>query len=199
MNLTTKQQEILEYLQDRQLRGQPVPTLPVICEDLGLSSRGSMHKHISALIDSGHVQPMNGLRRGVCLTEQPQLPVTALPFYGKIAAGLPLHAVPDPRLLEIPAVLRPQGESYILEVTGESMIDAGIHDGDLVVIQRCDQAKNGEIVVALIDHSEVTLKRLEQTQDAITLIPDNKSMKPMHFSHHRVKIQGRLSALLRTY
>ncbi len=197
--LTPKQHEIVTYLKQRQNNALPVPTLPTICADLGLKSRGSMHKHIQALVDEGLVEPMNGLRRGVCLIEQPQDNLCELPFLGKIAAGMPLHAIPDMRTLEIPAVMRPSGDSYILEVSGDSMIDAGIHDGDMVVIERCNEARNGEIIVALIDHSEVTLKKIEQSDEHIKLIPQNRTMKPMLFAHHRVKIQGRLSALLRTY
>ena len=123
-----------------------------------------------------------------------------LPLYGRIAAGLPIEAVADPsRLIEIPASMLGAGEHYALEVAGESMIEAGIFDGDTVIIRRGEQAENGQIVVALIDDGEVTLKRLRRRGASIALEPANQTMKTRIFPADRVKLQGRLVALLRQY
>jgi repressor LexA len=123
-----------------------------------------------------------------------------LPLYGRIAAGLPIEAVADPtRMIEIPVSLLGAGEHYALEVAGESMVEAGIFDGDTVIIRRGEQAENGQIVVALIDDGEVTLKRLRRRGASIALEPANQSMKTRIFPADRVKLQGRLVALVRQY
>jgi len=126
--------------------------------------------------------------------------VVGLPLYGRIAAGLPIEAVADlSRTIEIPASLLGQGEHYALEVAGESMVEAGIFDGDTVIIRRGEHAENGQIVVALIDDGEVTLKRLRRRGASIALEPANQSMKTRIFPADRVKLQGRLVALVRQY
>ncbi len=123
-----------------------------------------------------------------------------LPLYGRIAAGLPIEAIADlSNHIEIPASLLGAGEHYALEVSGESMIEAGIFDGDTVIIRRGEQAENGQIVVALIDDGEVTLKRLRRRGASIALEPANQTMKTRIFPANRVKLQGRLVALLRQY
>ncbi len=123
-----------------------------------------------------------------------------LPLYGKIAAGTPIEALRDQTTtVGIPASLLGTGEHYALEIAGDSMIDAGIFDGDTVVIQRCDSAENGSIVVALIDDEEVTLKRLRRRGASIALEPANKTYETRIFGPDRVKVQGRLVGLLRRY
>jgi repressor LexA len=123
-----------------------------------------------------------------------------LPLYGRIAAGLPIEAISDPdREIEIPASMLGAGEHYALEVSGESMIEAGIFDGDIVIIRRGEQAENGQIVVALIDDGDVTLKRLRRRGASIALEPANQSMKTRIYPADRVKIQGRLVLLHRRY
>ena len=123
-----------------------------------------------------------------------------LPLYGKIAAGTPIEALRDnSNSVDVPATLLGRGENYALTVEGDSMIDAGIHDGDMVVIERCDTAENGTIVVALIDNTEVTLKRLRRKGDSIALEPANPAHKTRIFGPDRVRIQGRLTGLLRKY
>ncbi len=123
-----------------------------------------------------------------------------LPLYGRIAAGTPIEALRDQSTtVGIPASLLGNGEHYALEVAGDSMIDAGIFDGDTVVVQRCDTAENGSIVVALIDDAEVTLKRLRRRGASIALEPANKTYETRIFGPDRVKVQGRLVGLLRRY
>jgi repressor LexA len=123
-----------------------------------------------------------------------------LPLYGRIAAGTPIEALRDySNYVDVPAALMGTGEHYALEVDGDSMIDAGILDGDTVVIERCETAENGSIVVALIDNEEATLKRLRRKGGAVALEPANKSYETRIFPPERVAIQGRLVGLLRRY
>ncbi|HWG79136.1 MAG TPA: transcriptional repressor LexA [Stellaceae bacterium] len=123
-----------------------------------------------------------------------------LPLYGRIAAGTPIEALRDQsNTIGVPAGLVGSGEHYALEVAGDSMIDAGILDGDTVLIQRSETAENGQIVVALIDSNEVTLKRLRRRGDSIALEPANKDYETRIFGPDRVKVQGRLVGLMRRY
>ncbi len=123
-----------------------------------------------------------------------------LPLYGKIAAGTPIEALRDnSNSIDVPATLVGRGEHYALMVDGDSMVDAGIQDGDTVVIERCEVADNGTIVVALIDNSEVTLKRLRRKGDSIALEPANQAHKTRIFGPDRVRIQGKLVGLMRRY
>jgi len=123
-----------------------------------------------------------------------------LPLYGRIAAGTPIEALRDSsQSVDIPASLLGRGEHYALEVDGDSMVNAGILDGDTVVIERCEVAENGTIVVALIDNSEVTLKRLRRKGDSIALEPANPAYETRIFGPDRVKLQGRLAGLIRRY
>jgi repressor LexA len=124
----------------------------------------------------------------------------ALPLYGRIAAGLPIEANrEDMQTFDVPVGLLGRGEHYALEVQGDSMVDAGIYDGDIAVIERCATAENGEIVVALVDNSEVTLKRLRRKGDSIALEPANASYETRIFGPDRVSVQGRIKALIRMY
>ena len=136
----------------------------------------------------------------------PGMPIAAntsavdLPLYGRIAAGTPIEALRDQsNSVAVPGSLVGRGEHYALEVAGDSMIEAGILDGDTVIIQRCNTAENGEIVVALVDDQEVTLKRLRRRGASIALEPANKSHETRIFGPDRVKVQGRLVGLLRRY
>jgi repressor LexA len=123
-----------------------------------------------------------------------------LPLYGRIAAGTPIEALRDQAsTVGVPASLLGNGEHYALEVAGDSMVDAGILDGDTVVIERCDTAENGSIVVALVDNSEATLKRLRRRGASIALEPANKTYETRIFGPDRVKVQGKLVGLIRRY
>ncbi len=133
-----------------------------------------------------------------------QLPKEAeavqLPLYGRIAAGTPIEALRDnSTMIEVPAAILGRGEHYALEVEGDSMINAGILNGDTVLIERADTAENGSIVVALVDNSEATLKRLRRKGDSIALEPANPAFETRIFGPDRVRIQGRLVGLMRRY
>jgi len=131
---------------------------------------------------------------------RPEAGAVELPLYGLIAAGTPIEAMRDNTAsIDVPASLLGTGEHYALSVDGDSMVDAGIEDGDTVVIQRCDTADNGTIVVALVENSEVTLKRLRRRGDSIALEPANKKYETRIFGPDQVQVQGKLVGLIRKY
>ena len=204
--LTRKQQAILEFLLDNQLQFPRPPSLNELCQALGLKSRGSLHLTLSGLIDAGFVETMGHKHRGVRLTEKAlairgsdhPLP-HALPLVGTIAAGKPIEAIEQTEWVNVPDQIRTEQSCYVLKVKGDSMIEAGILDGDWVVIEQRSQAQNGVIVVALIDNQEATLKYIEQTADDVLLIPANSSMEAMRFHPSQVSIQGVLVGQMRSY
>ena len=198
MKLTRRQQEIYQALKDNQARFDHPPTYDELCQLLGLSSRGSLHKHIQALVQAGLVEPTEGLQRGIRLTDE-DAPDSGIPYLGRIAAGRPIEAISDPERMRVPDELLGRGPCYVLRVTGDSMIEEGIFDGDFVVIEQQDRADNGDIVVALVNDGEVTLKKIEQQPGKVILYPANASMAAMVFSPGEIQIQGVLRGLLRRY
>lgn len=198
MKLTRRQQEIYDYLCDNAQRFDHPPSYDELCRVLGLSSRGSLHKHIQALIQAGLVEPMDGLHRGIRLVEQGAAE-EGIPFLGTIAAGRPIEALPQPEYMQVPPELLGNNPSYVLRVRGDSMIEDGILDGDYVVIEQRDSARNHDIVVALIGNEEATLKRIEQKPGKVVLHPANSTMSPMEYAPDQVRIQGVLVGLLRSY
>jgi repressor LexA len=202
-HLTRRQQEIYDYLRKHLPKMPHPPTLDELCDALGLKSRGSLHKQIQALIEAGLIEPMHNLRRGIRLVEAPTEPAAndsdELPLYGYIAAGRPIEAIANPDTIAVPAALRSAKPCYVLEVRGDSMIEEGIFDGDWVVIEQRDQARNGEIVVALVNEEEATLKRLEKKTGEVVLHPANSGMQPLRFHPSDVRIQGVLVGQMRRY
>ena len=197
--LTRRQRAILAHLRESRERQAHPPTLDELCRELGLRSRGSLHKHVQALVKAGHVEPLSGKQRGVRLREPGQDDLLSLPLLGHIAAGHPIEALENPQDLEVPRQLRGKGRCYVLQVRGDSMIDDGILDGDWVVIEQRDHARDGEIVVALIDGEEATLKRIEQTLSACILHPANSDLAPLSYAPERVRIQGVVVGQMRAY
>lgn len=198
MRLTRRQQQILDVLRERAGQFEHPPTLDELCAMLGLRSRGSLHKHVQALIQAGFVAPMAGQHRGICLiAEEPT--DDGIPFLGKIAAGRPIEALPQPEQIQVPLHLRTDKPCYVLQVVGDSMREAGILDGDYVVIEQRDHARNGEIVVALVRGEEVTLKRLLQEPGRTMLYPENSAMAALGFDPDEVQIQGVLVGQMRSY
>ena len=198
MTLTRRQQEIYHYLRDNAAHFDHPPSHDELCERLGLRSRGSLHKHIQALVEAGLVEPMDGQHRGSRLVEQTGAE-EGIPLLGTIAAGRPIEAVPQPEYLQVPDELLGRRPCYVLRVRGDSMVEAGILDGDYVVIEQRESARNGEIVVALVDNEEATLKRIEQQPGKVTLHPANAAMTPMVYPPEAVRVQGVLKGLLRSY
>ena len=193
--LTRRQREIHRYLLDHADQFPHPPSLDELCEAIGVRSRGSMHKHIQALIAAGLLEPMNGKQRGVRIAARGK----GVPFLGYIAAGRPIEAVENPETFDLPSNLKNSRPSYVLRVKGDSMIEDGIFDGDWVVVESRDHARNGEVVVALIDGREATLKRIEQRGGEVVLHPANRAMAPMVFEPERVLVQGVLVGLVRRY
>jgi len=197
--LTRRQQTILEHLRESQLRQAHPPTLDELCRALGLRSRGSMHKHIQALVEAGYVEPLSGKQRGVRLSASTENNPATLPLLGRIAAGRPIEALQDPQELDVPRQLRGKGRCYVLQVRGDSMVDEGILDGDWVVVEQRDHARDGEIVVALIDGEDATLKRIEQLPDVCVLHPANVDLEAQYYAPERVRIQGVVVGQMRAY
>jgi len=196
--LTRRQHELLDYLRRRQDNGELPPSLTTICRDLGLVSRGSLHKQVVALVQAGVVEPMHGKQRGVRLAEAAN-DDGVVPLLGAIAAGRPIEALTRDETIQLPPWLRPSADCFALRVRGDSMRDAGILDGDVVVVEARAQARNGEMVVALVDHQEATLKRIEQRPGEVLLHAENAAYPPQRYASERVQIQGVVVAALRRY
>jgi len=163
--------------------------------DLGIGNRRSDGGKFSPNVIQGNFG--NQLTGAAVAAETPAV---QLPLYGRIAAGTPIEALKDhTNSIDVPASLLGRGEHYALEVDGDSMLNAGILDGDTVIIEKCDAADNGTIVVALIDNAEVTLKRLRRKGDSIALEPANPAYETRIFGPDRVNIQGRLVGLMRRF
>ncbi len=202
--LTRRQREIFDFLRDNHEKFPFPPTLDKLCSALGMASRGSLYKHIMALIAAGLVEPFTGNKQGgIRLSAQAQRAYAAcehaLPFIGRIAAGKPIEALENINYMAVPEVLKSDKPCYVLQVQGDSMIEAGIFDGDWVIIEERSYADNGEIVVALIGKAEATLKYIEQSPGKVLLIPANSNMTAMAYHPEQVEIQGVLVGQMRSY
>lgn len=207
--LTRKQQDIFEFLLSNQENFTYPPTLDEVCSALGLTSRGSLHKHIKALISAGLVDALDRKQKGIRLTAKAlqmtaQIPEKAneasvTPFAGYIAAGRPIEAIENITYMSIPEQIKTQNSCYVLQVKGDSMVEEGIYDSDWVIIEQRSFARNGEIVVALIDKAEATLKFIEQYPHETLLIPANSNMSAMKFRPEQIEIQGVLVGQMRSY
>lgn len=204
--LTRKQHEIVDFLIQNQNSFAHPPSLDKLCLALGLKSRGSLHRLVQGLIEAGFVEPMDRKHRGVRLTDkarqiaQPvENKVNMLRYVGVIAAGKPIEAIETHEYMSIPDQIKSDNPCYVLKVKGDSMIEEGIHDGDWVIIEQRCHARNGEIVVALVDRTEATLKFIEQYPHETVLIPANCNMKPMRYQPNQVDIQGVLVGQMRSY
>ncbi|MGR8999397.1 MAG: transcriptional repressor LexA [Gammaproteobacteria bacterium] len=202
--LTRRQREIFNFLRDNYESFAYPPSLDELCAALGMASRGSLYKHIMALIKAGLVEPFTGNKQGgVRLTAQAQFGDStfeqALPYVGSIAAGKPIEALETISYMTVPDALKTDKPCFVLQVKGDSMIEAGIFDGDWVVIEQRDYASNGEIVVALIENSEATLKYIEQNVEQVLLLPANSNMTALSYRPEQVEIQGVLVGQMRSY
>lgn len=203
--LTRKQKQILDFLLNSQESFQHPPTLDELCAALGLKSRGSMHHQIKALIDAELIEAPERKQRGIRLTDRAKnlSPITernsGLPYVGIIAAGRPIEAIENLSYMAIPEEIKTDKPCYVLKVKGDSMCEEGIFNGDWVIIEQRSYARNGEIVVALIDKSEATLKFIEQYPHEILLIPANSTMQAMRYHPNQVEIQGVLVGQMRSY
>ncbi|MFA6052235.1 MAG: transcriptional repressor LexA [Methylobacter sp.] len=205
-SLTRKQQEVFDFLLQNQDQFAHPPTLEELCTAIGLKSRGSLHNHIKALIKENLIEEPGRKQRGIRLTEyakeminRPPDDQNVLPFVGFIAAGRPIEAIENITYMAIPEQLKTQKPCYVLKVKGDSMLEEGIYDGDWVIIEQRSHARNGEIVVALVNKAEATLKFIEQYPHEVLLIPANSKMEAMRYHPEQVEIQGVLVGQMRSY
>ena len=225
--LTAKQRELLQFITVR-LEDQGIsPSFEEMKEALDLKSKSGVHRLISALEERGCIRRLPNRARALEVIRQPEDLVAAprtrandnviplhrpsaprppiandvveLPLHGRIAAGVPIEALEGQSTLPVPAALLGPGEHYALEVSGDSMIEAGIFDGDFALVRKTDVARDGEIVVALVRGEEATLKYLRREDGMVRLDPANGAYEPQVYRANEVKVQGRLAGLLRRY
>jgi len=203
--LTERQKEILDFILEFQ-RGHGIsPTHREICDRFGYSSYGTVYKHLKLLQEKGYLRREWNQKRGIEVVDRDGgSGETELSFYGRIAAGRPIEAVSGNETLEVPPHLlggrRPSpADHYVLEVVGDSMIDEGIHEGDLVVVQRRERADPGEMVVALIGGDEATLKRFYPEGETVRLQPANRNLEPLRVPAGNVQVQGIVVGLMRRF
>jgi repressor LexA len=197
--LTLAQQRTLVFIRGFISGRGHAPSLEEIAAGSGFRSKSAAHKHVRALAEAGRLRLIPGRKRGIELVEELQTDSLSMPLLGRIAAGRPIEAIADLEALDLADYLLGPNR-YALQVKGDSMIEAGILDGDFVIVQRQDTADDNQIVVALIDGEEATLKRLQHCPDGgIRLIAANASMPPLAYAAERIIIQGVLVGQLRRY
>lgn len=219
--LTAKQHELLRFIHQRLGETGVSPSFDEMREALDLKSKSGVHRLISALEERQFIRRLPNRARALevikmpevapptvaaaaLLAARPVVPSAAndtvdLPLHGRIAAGTPIEALQGTESFSVPAALLGPGEHYALEVSGDSMVEEGILDGDFALIRRVDTARDGEIVVALIDEEEATLKTFRREGQMIRLDPANRSYEAQRYRPDQVRIQGRLAGLIRRY
>jgi repressor LexA len=224
--LTAKQHELIRFIQQRLEETGISPSFEEMKEALDLKSKSGVHRLISALEERGFLRRLPNRARALEVVRQPEevtpsrgsgnvvaMPspaarapatkpandVIELPLHGRIAAGAPIEALEGQSTLPVPAALLGPGEHYALEVSGDSMIEAGIFDGDFALVRRTDTARDGEIVVALVRGEEATLKFLRKDGALVRLDPANAAYEPQIYRPDEVQVQGKLAGLLRRY
>jgi len=215
--LTAKQRELLLFIDNRLNESGISPSFDEMREALDLKSKSGVHRLISALEERGFIRRLPNRARALEVLKLPETrpaasvtplrPAVAapandtmeIPLHGRIAAGTPIEALQGTEAFAVPAALLGPGEHYALEVSGDSMVDEGILDGDFALIRKAETAHDGEIVVALIDNEEATLKTFRHEGSMIRLDPANRNYEPQRYDPRRVQIQGRLAGLIRRY
>lgn len=201
--LTERQKQILEFIQEYRKDRGIAPTHREICDKFGFSSYGTAYKHLKLLQQKGFLRRDWNQKRGIELIRAIPGAETSerdLPFYGYIAAGRPIEAVTGNERVTVPGhLLSPRGgDHYVLRVSGVSMIDEGIYDGDFVIVLRREQAEPGEMVVALVG-DEATLKRFYPEGAMVRLQPANPDMQPIRVAARDVRVQGVVVGLMRKF
>ena len=212
--LTKKQRELLLFLEDRISQTGITPSFEEMMKKARLKSKSGIHRLISALEERGFIKKLPFKARAIEILKLPNIKqkpsndrvkgidaqVVELPLVGRIAAGLPIEAIEDGEdSLYVPKVLTRGSDSFALEIKGESMIDAGINDGDLAIIKKQSTANNGDIAVALTNENEATLKRFRKRGDTIALEAANEAFETRIYSAGQISIQGILIGLIRQY
>lgn len=198
-DLSKKQSETLDKIRDFLANHNYAPSYRDIMRSMGIKSPATAYNHVQELKKKGYLRLRNGEMRSLELTEKSNMFTRGieLPLLGAIAAGQPIEAIEEKEKITVPLELLPNLNCYALQVRGESMIDAGILDGDYVIVERNFYPENGDIVVALLDNENATLKKYYREKDTIRLQPANKKMKPI-FTKNPV-IQGIVRSVLRRY
>ncbi|HEY0372939.1 MAG TPA: transcriptional repressor LexA [Thermoanaerobaculia bacterium] len=206
--VTERQRDILNFIRDFQKERGVAPTHREICDHFGFSSYGTVYKHLSLLEKKGLIRRDWNQKRGVELVEEKEekrepkrderSSARELPLFGYIAAGRPIDVDVSDELITVPEHLTTRGENYVLKVRGDSMVDDGILDGDLVIVSRRERADNGEMVVANVN-GEVTLKRLYREGERVRLQPANSMMHPIYAAAREVSVQGVVVGLMRRF
>ena len=199
MHLTRRQREIFDYIQEYLQREGYAPSLEEIGTRFGLSSVATVHKHVQNLVEKGLLRKAWNRSRSLEVVDRSGSAATQIPLLGTVAAGAPIEAIPTPDTISVPADLIGSKQCYALRVSGESMVDDHIVDGDLVLVESRNLPREGEAVVALIRREEVTLKRFYQDGGKVRLVPANPSLQPMEFPAEDVEVQGVVIGLLRRY
>jgi len=207
--LTEKQKELLDYITLTNKKRGICPSYEEMKNRLNLKSKSGIHRIISALEERGFIRKLANKARAIEVIETNisisksqdiTNKVIEIPHYGKIAAGTPIEAIStSSSSITTPLNMIRAGEHYALEISGDSMIDLGINNKDIALIKKCKIANNGEIVVALIDKSEATLKKFKKTSSNIVLIPANDLYQTQTYEYSRVEIQGILVGIMRKY
>lgn len=215
--LTAKQRELLLFIDTRLKQDGVSPSFDEMREALDLKSKSGVHRLISALEERGFIRRLPNRARALEVLKLPETRPSAtvtpirpaiaapandtleIPLHGRIAAGTPIEALQGTEAFAVPAALLGPGEHYALEVSGDSMVEEGILDGDFALIRKVDSARDGEIIVALIDNEEATLKTYRREGRMIRLDPANSRYEPQRYDESRVQIQGRLAGLIRRY
>ena len=210
--LTRKQNELLTYLRNHIEQHDVPPSFDEMRNALGLASKSGIHRLISGLEERGYIRRLANRARAIQILEpsnnssiaaravEATTNMVTLPLLGRIAAGTPIEALSDPtNQIELPTNMIGSGEHFALEIVGDSMVGVGILDGDTVVIKRAETARHGEIVVALIDQQEATLKTLLKEPGRIGLEAANPKYETRYFSTGQVEVQGKLAGLIRNY
>lgn len=204
MELTERQRQVLEYIREKVAeRGYP-PSVREIGEAVGLSSPSSVHSHLNSLVEAGYIKRDPSKPRAIMIVDGEDTAVPArssrtrdIPVLGRIAAGTPILAAEHVEdVLTLPVDLVGDGPVFLLEVKGDSMIDAGIHEGDLVAIHKQADARDGEIVAALVDGEEATVKRLRRKDGKVILESENPAYLPMVFTEG-VELIGKVVSVIR--
>ncbi len=200
MYLTRRQREMLDCIERFIQENAYSPTLEEIGERMGLSSLATVHKHLQNLEQKGQIRRIWNHSRAIELTGKGRAKRGGgLALLGEVAAGLPIEAIEDPETIDIPRGFTRGKESYVLRVKGQSMIDDGIRDGDLIIVESRPTAQPGQTVVALIDGAEATVKRFYSEGEFILLQPANDTMAPLRYPAERVQVQGVVIGLMRKY
>jgi repressor LexA len=224
--LTRKQHELVCFIHDRLSETGVSPSFEEMKDALDLKSKSGVHRLISALEERGFIRRLPNRARALEVVKMPERggetrsvstnnvvnltpraksppapanDVIDIPMHGRIAAGAPIEAIEGQAMLSVPAALLGAGEHYALEVSGDSMVEAGILDGDYALIKKVDSAREGEIIVALVEDHEATLKYFRREGAMVRLDPANRAYEPQRYKPGQVRVQGKLAGLLRRY